>query len=230
MFGMYVSNHSMVILLGLAYCCITPLIAPFCLVYFLMAYMTQKYQCLVRRATARIVLGAGLLQGGHLSAAASSPANPLPRPQLSCAPQYVLSHPYEASGRMWITVRAAAGAAWQPPAAPPTPSPHPHARARRAQPCYARCPPRPQIFHQIMTAVYFLQLVTAAVLAVKRFSLAVGLVPLLLLTAVFHVTMAKLFARPWTLMSLREAAALDAREASKARPRGRARGRAPRMS
>ena len=68
-----------------------------------------------------------------------------------------------------------------------------------------------------MTAVYFLQLVTAAVLAVKRFAFAALLLPLLVLTATFHVTVSKLFARPWTLTSLREAAALDAREASKAR-------------
>lgn len=40
----------MVVLLGLAYCCVTPLIAPFCLLYFLLASLAQKYQLIVRGA------------------------------------------------------------------------------------------------------------------------------------------------------------------------------------
>ncbi|KAI8468680.1 MAG: hypothetical protein J3K34DRAFT_426590 [Monoraphidium minutum] len=43
-FGTFVANHSMVILLGLAFCVISPLITPFCLLYFALAYLVQKYQ------------------------------------------------------------------------------------------------------------------------------------------------------------------------------------------
>ena len=38
----------MIILLGLAYCCVAPLIAPFCLLYFVLATLAQKYQLIVR--------------------------------------------------------------------------------------------------------------------------------------------------------------------------------------
>lgn len=44
MFGTFVANHTMVALLGLSYCCISPLIAPFCLLYFFLATLSQKYQ------------------------------------------------------------------------------------------------------------------------------------------------------------------------------------------
>ena len=46
-FGTYVANHSMVVLLGLSYCVVAPLIAPFCLLYFLLATLAQKYQLIV---------------------------------------------------------------------------------------------------------------------------------------------------------------------------------------
>jgi hypothetical protein len=62
-FGAYVARHTMVVLLGLAYCCIAPLITVFCLLYFALVALAQKYQLV-----------------------------------------YVLSHPYEANGRMWLTV------------------------------------------------------------------------------------------------------------------------------
>ena len=37
----------MVVLLGLSYCVVAPLIAPFCLLYFLLATLAQKYQLIV---------------------------------------------------------------------------------------------------------------------------------------------------------------------------------------
>jgi hypothetical protein len=43
-FGPYVANHTITILLGLAFTCLAPLIAPFCLLYFTLALMAQKYQ------------------------------------------------------------------------------------------------------------------------------------------------------------------------------------------
>jgi hypothetical protein len=39
-----VADHSLVILLGLAYCCLTPLVTPFCLLYFALTLLSQKYQ------------------------------------------------------------------------------------------------------------------------------------------------------------------------------------------
>lgn len=43
-FGANVANHSIVILLGLAFTVLAPLIAPFCLLYFTLALLAQKYQ------------------------------------------------------------------------------------------------------------------------------------------------------------------------------------------
>ena len=43
-FGAQVANHTIIALLGLSYCCLAPLVAPFCLLYFALAVMSQKYQ------------------------------------------------------------------------------------------------------------------------------------------------------------------------------------------
>ncbi|KIY93558.1 hypothetical protein MNEG_14404 [Monoraphidium neglectum] len=138
-FGTYVADHSLVILLGLAYCCLTPLVTPFCLLYFALTLLSQKYQLI-----------------------------------------YVLQHAYEAEGRMWITV-----------------------------------------FHQIMVGIYFLQAIVATVLGVKRFPYAALILPLVVATVVFHWALAKLFKRPWTLTSIREASMLDARDAKELTPEER---------
>lgn len=61
-------------------------------------------------------------------------------------------------------------------------------------------------------AIYFLQAMLACVLGVKKFGLVALIIPLPIVTAWYHIQMNKLFARPWTLMNLREAAALDAQE------------------
>lgn len=45
-FGSNVANHTIILLLGLAFTCLAPLIAPFCLLYFTLALMAQKYQLL----------------------------------------------------------------------------------------------------------------------------------------------------------------------------------------
>jgi len=44
--GTYTADHTMTIFLGLAFCCISPLITPFCLLYFALAAMAQRYQLL----------------------------------------------------------------------------------------------------------------------------------------------------------------------------------------
>ena len=43
-FGAYTARHTIVILLGLAYCCVAPLITVFCVLYFALVIVAQKYQ------------------------------------------------------------------------------------------------------------------------------------------------------------------------------------------
>lgn len=63
-----------------------------------------------------------------------------------------------------------------------------------------------------MVGIYFLQLIVAAILGIKRFPFAALLVPLIVCTIVFHWFVSSVFKRPWTLTSVREAAMLDERE------------------
>jgi len=63
-----------------------------------------------------------------------------------------------------------------------------------------------------MTGVYFLQAMMLCVLLVKKFPYALLILPLIVVTGAFHVVNSKLFQRPWDLMSLKEAALLDARD------------------
>jgi sterol desaturase/sphingolipid hydroxylase (fatty acid hydroxylase superfamily) len=71
---------------------------------------------------------------------------------------------------------------------------------------------RPQCFNQIMTGIYFLQVMALCVLLVKGFAFAALIIPLIVFTAVVHSNCTKLFRRPWTLMSAKEAAILDTRD------------------
>jgi hypothetical protein len=43
LYGTALPNHTIVLLLGLTFCCISPLIAPFCLLYFSSALLAHKY-------------------------------------------------------------------------------------------------------------------------------------------------------------------------------------------
>jgi uncharacterized membrane protein YgcG len=67
-FGTNTANHTIILLLGLSYCCLAPLIAPFCLLYYVLALVSQQYKLV-----------------------------------------YVNSREYEATGRMWYTVREGEG-------------------------------------------------------------------------------------------------------------------------
>jgi hypothetical protein len=69
-----------------------------------------------------------------------------------------------------------------------------------------------QCFNQIMTGIYFLQAMALCVLLVKGFAFAALIIPLIVFTAVVHSNCNKLYRRPWTLMSAKEAAILDARD------------------
>jgi hypothetical protein len=63
-----------------------------------------------------------------------------------------------------------------------------------------------------MVGLYFLQFMVAALLAVKKFAYVVLIIPLILCTILFHQVMTSTFRRPWQLISLKEAALLDARD------------------
>jgi formate hydrogenlyase subunit 3/multisubunit Na+/H+ antiporter MnhD subunit len=43
-FGTNVANHTIIMLLGLAFCCLAPLIAPFALLYFTLALVSGECQ------------------------------------------------------------------------------------------------------------------------------------------------------------------------------------------
>ena len=68
------------------------------------------------------------------------------------------------------------------------------------------------VFHQIMTGIYFLQLMLMCVLLVKKFPYALLVLPLLVFTVVFHIVNNSEFSRPWRLGNARESAMLDARD------------------
>ena len=76
----------------------------------------------------------------------------------------------------------------------------------------AAAPSSMQCFHQIMVGIYFLQFMVAALLGVKKFTYVLLIIPLPLITILFHQVMTSTFRRPWQLMSLKEAALLDARD------------------
>lgn len=132
LFGPYTAFHTITVLLGLSFCILSPLIAPFCLLYFTLSLLVQKYQMV-----------------------------------------YVLRKPYEANGRMWLT-----------------------------------------LFHQIMVGMYFMVAMLILVLMFKRFPFVWLAIPLGVFMVLFHHTTAKLFDRPWSLMSLKEAAILDRADGS----------------
>ncbi|KAG1660006.1 hypothetical protein FOA52_009826 [Chlamydomonas sp. UWO 241] len=120
-------DHLITILLGLVYSCINPVIAPYCLAYFLILATYEKYLCL-----------------------------------------YVYKRHYESAGLLW-----------------------------------------PRVFNCIMAAVYIMQLTLIALLAIKKFVYSTLLIPVPIATLIFHISCLKMFDKPWHLVSLHDACALD---------------------
>lgn len=63
-----------------------------------------------------------------------------------------------------------------------------------------------------MTGIYFMIATNICLSLVKVWPWILFALPLFVLAAVLHVTSLSLFKRPWSLMSLKEAAELDARD------------------
>jgi hypothetical protein len=65
-----------------------------------------------------------------------------------------------------------------------------------------------------MTGIYFMIVVNICLSLIKSWPWILFSLPLLVVAAALHVTSLSLFKRPWSLMSLKEAAELDARDGS----------------
>jgi len=66
-----------------------------------------------------------------------------------------------------------------------------------------------------MTGIYLMILVNVCLALVKGWPWILFALPLALLAAVLHGTSLSLFRRPWSLMSLKEASELDARDGAR---------------
>lgn len=126
-YGTAVTDHTMAILLGLAFCCINPIIAPTVFCYFVVVTLVEGYNAI-----------------------------------------YVYRKTYESGGQMWC-----------------------------------------KVLNQVMTGLYIFQLCMIGLISLKKFPYSVVIIPVLLPTLIFHFTCHQLFARPWTIMSLHDAAELD---------------------
>ncbi|KIZ05265.1 Uncharacterized protein RSN1 [Monoraphidium neglectum] len=126
-FGGRIPDQTIIMLLGIVFSCIQPLILVSMLIFFAMSLLVEKYNFV-----------------------------------------YVFRRRFESGGRMWR-----------------------------------------QVFVQIMTALYIFQAVMVSLLSIKRFVFAPLLVPLFLVTVVYHRAAMTLFRRPWETLSLRDARDLD---------------------
>ena len=73
-------------------------------------------------------------------------------------------------------------------------------------------PVSPQAFHQFMVSLYAMQLFLIVLLSLKSFGAAPVMLPAMLITFIFHVTVYSLFRRPWSMLSVHDAAMLDNRD------------------
>ncbi|KAG1670980.1 hypothetical protein FOA52_014369 [Chlamydomonas sp. UWO 241] len=70
----------------------------------------------------------------------------------------------------------------------------------------------PQIFHQIMTALYVQQLVMIGLLGIKKFEFTPLLIPAPVITILFHASLTRLYSRPWAEMSYHDGVDLDRKD------------------
>jgi uncharacterized membrane protein YphA (DoxX/SURF4 family) len=63
-----------------------------------------------------------------------------------------------------------------------------------------------------MSGLYFMQILLIGVLVVKDFKYALLGLPLVVMTFVYHLTALATYRRPWSVMSLHDAARIDAKD------------------
>ena len=80
------------------------------------------------------------------------------------------------------------------------------------RPYLRHLPVFPQAFHQFMVSLYAMQLFLIVLLSLKSFGAAPVMLPAMLITFIFHVTVYSLFRRPWSMLSVHDAAMLDNRD------------------
>lgn len=73
----------------------------------------------------------------------------------------------------------------------------------------AACPAAVQVLTHVMTALYLMQITMLGLLGLKKFVYTPVLLPLPVATLVFHIAISRVFAKPWSLMSMHDAAMLD---------------------
>lgn len=71
-----------------------------------------------------------------------------------------------------------------------------------------------------MTALYLMQITMLGLLGLKKFVYTPVLLPLPVATLVLHIAISRVFAKPWSLMSMHDAAMLDGCVRKQGRRRG----------
>ena len=67
----------------------------------------------------------------------------------------------------------------------------------------------PKVFGHVMCALYILQITMLGLLGIKKFKATPVLVPVPIITLIYHLVVVNMFSRPWEFISLHDAANCD---------------------
>jgi hypothetical protein len=129
-FGYFIANHAIITMLGLIFCCQSPIITLFVLLYYMVNWSLDKYKVI-----------------------------------------YIFNIEYNGHGKLWSYT-----------------------------------------FPLMMTGVYIFQLMMIISLSLKRFVFAPIIIPLPIITAIFHITCNKVFNRAWTKTSIQACIKSESKE------------------